>query len=167
MTKRVGARRPALFLLFAIALAAIVPTFATAQTATCPYYSMGTSGTLYTDGMMPPNYCGGPVGRPQPSASPGRNTAGSQRTLLRDVVRVSTPVQANLPLVQRVDGHTYSYVALSQNGGYLINRDGTPWATVRYNKRTGTWDLTDPNGSGYLLLRVGPSVGSAQRPESR
>ena len=53
--------------------------------------------------------------------------------------------------------HAFTYVALPQNGGYLIKRDGTPWATVQYNAKTDTWDLTDPNGSGALLLRVGPN----------
>ena len=161
MTNLVGARRPALFwsiLTLAVAVFLSCFAWARADAPTCPYYTMDRSGTISVDGMMPPNYCGGSgAPAPKPTVVPHRRTQTARVVNDPRPFTKVTPTPAPVTLVQRPGGHSYTYVALPQNGGYLIKRDGTPWATVQYNAKTDTWDLTDPNGSGALLLRVGPN----------
>jgi hypothetical protein len=53
-------------------------------------------------------------------------------------------------------GPAYTYTASADNNGaYVVTRQGTPWVTVTYNKSTGLFEVTDPNGTGSPVLKLG------------
>jgi len=117
-----------------IAVAAIVLVLAWAKagfpTPTNPWYSMGSDGVLHVDGMMPPDG--------------GRRMA---------------PANDDITMVQQGQGRTYTYVASPNHGAYLVKRDGVSWATLTLNKKTGLYELSDPNGSGSPVLKLGTPRG--------
>lgn len=98
-------------------------------------YFMGADGVLHTDGMMPPN-------KPyEPGMMP----------------------PDGLVVKQQSGKHVYTYVATNQNGVYLIKRNGVAWATVTLDKPSGLYVITDPNGTGQPLLKLGtPRRGSVK-----
>ncbi|MDB5070223.1 MAG: hypothetical protein JWM87_1334 [Candidatus Eremiobacteraeota bacterium] len=187
MNSHTGAHRPVLKRkILWIAVTAIVLVLAWAKAGfpypeiSNPYFYMGTDGTV--DGMMPPT--GGPGNYPTapPSAPPNGNANAQMRTMstpaptlapkARAALQINKGASAQLlthdvTITQTGRGRTFKYVASPNGTVQLIKRDGTPWVTVTYNKSKGTWDLTDPNGTGDLLLRLGPSVHSGPRTETR
>lgn len=169
MNSLTGAQRPVLKRkILWIAITAIVLVLAWARAGfpyaemTNPYFYMGTDGVV--EGMMPP------VGGAKPSSPP--NNGNGNTNMQRRALPAATPtpnakpralpnrggeglVSRDVTITQTGRGGTFKYVASPNGTVYLIKRDGTPWVTLTYNKSTGTYDLTDPNGAGDLLLRLG------------
>jgi hypothetical protein len=55
-----------------------------------------------------------------------------------------------------VAGPTYTYKATAQHdGSYLITRQGSKWLTVA--AKPGYFAITDPNGTGQLLIKLDQS----------
>ena len=140
MNMHIGAKRPAFTRkkLLLIAVAAIMLVLAWAR-AGFPYpdayfthYTMGPDGVLHVDGMMPPDTYGDPGGMMPP---PG--------------------VNPDLVVTQKAGKKTYTYVATNNHGVYSIKRNGTAWVTLTLNKNTGQYEVSDPNGTGNAVLKLG------------
>ncbi len=54
----------------------------------------------------------------------------------------------NLTFTQSQNGKSYKYVASNVNGTYSITRNGAAWVTLKLDKATGQYVLTDPTGTG-------------------
>jgi hypothetical protein len=148
MAKNVGARRPgftrkvlwiaaaAIFFLGGVALAA--------ECYQCPWFQLGPT----TMGMMPPGgyYGGGDAG----------GTGGGGPLMVQGPA-LGLLASPDMTLVQQQTkgGKRFTYVSTNKSGVYLIKRDGTPWLTVTYNKSTHLYEITDPNGTGSPVLKVG------------
>jgi hypothetical protein len=175
MNSLTGAQRPVLKRkILWIAITAIVLVLAWAKAgfpypaAANPYLLFGTDGTV-VEGMMPPNGYMMPNPTPTPQSQPnpqkGLQPMGQPPATAAPIVVKKPSTGFNLAtkdvtITQTGGGKSIKYVAsptgTTANGTvYLVKRGGTPWVTVTYNKSTGTWDLTDPNGVGSLLLRLG------------
>lgn len=138
MNNRTGANRPALKRkLKSIAVAAIVLILGLGAAAyaqyTGPYwFGMGPDGIL---GMMPPGgmYDGG-----------GRRKAPPP-----------CPVASPITIVQSEARHSFTYVSKKNGCVYTITRNGKTWLTATYDSSAKTYRLTDPAGTGALLLELG------------
>lgn len=168
MNSHTGAERPVLKRkILWIAITAIILVLAWARAGfpypeiSNPYFYMGTDGGV--EGMMPP------VGGARPTTPP--NNGNGNTNMQRHAAPTPTPnakrrvlpsrggedlVSRDVTITQSSHGRTFTYVASPNGTVYLIKRDGTPWVTLTYNKSTGYYELTDPNGAGDLLLRLGP-----------
>ena len=142
MNKQTGADRPARKLK-SIAVAAIVLILGLAgavyaQETGDHWYGMGSDNVL---GMMPPG---------------GMKPYGSGK-------RVQIPPCAARPDITLVQpgakGRTVTYVATKTACIYTISREGKAWLTVTYDTTHKTYRLTDPNGTGALLLELGIDPG--------
>lgn len=128
MAKRLLTRRPGFtrnVLWIAIVAVFLLGGLAVAECLQCPYLQLNTSNVM---GMMPPNSCQGC--RPR----------GGGITIVQQKSRRSP---------------TYTYTASDNNGVYLITRQGAAWVTVTYNKSTGLFEVSDPNGTGSPVLKLG------------
>jgi hypothetical protein len=144
MNNPTGAQRPALTRKPKwIAVAAIVLILGLGTAAYAQYtnnwFGMGSDNVM---GVMPPNYTvpnggGGHVQQPPPCAASG------------DITLTQSGAK----------GRTITYVSSKSGCIYTIKRDGTPWVTVTYNTSSKTYRLTDPNGTGGLLLELGTPAG--------
>lgn len=141
MNNPTGAKRPAIARkLKWIAVAAIVFILGLGAVAYADYieqhFAMGPDNIM---GVMPPNYGrGGGVPVQPPACGPS----------------------ADLTLTQSgAKGRTVTYVSSKSGCVYTIKRNGTPWATVTFDASTKTYKLTDPNGTGSLLLELGTAPG--------
>ena len=141
MNKQTGANRPARKLK-SIAVAAIVLILGLAG-AVCAqdygqWFGMGSDNVM---GMMPPN---------------GNKTyGGSKQTTLPPC-----GARPDLTLVQTgAKGRTVTYVSSKSGCIYTISREGKAWLTVTYDALHKTYRLTDPNGTGALLLELGITPG--------
>lgn len=129
-----------------IAVVAIFLVVATAAAAFSQYagdkwFGMGPDNVMgVEDGMMPPN------GMLPPPGSGGRH---GTPTVNCDAARSLTVTQPG------AHHHSYKYVSTKHGCVYTIARDGKPWATVTYDASTATYKLTDPSGSGRLILQLG------------
>lgn len=180
MAKMLGARRPAFTRkVLWIAATAIILVFAWAKAgfpcpdSPCQWLQMGPDGVL---GMMPPgSYRPRPTQAPVPSgkSQSNANTFAVQRNPV-EFRQVALPAtrQSDLVLVQRSDrtGEQYKYVAsaspLTKAPVYTVTREGKAWLTVTYNKSTGLYELTDPNGTGSPVLKFGMNPKYAVIPSS-
>jgi hypothetical protein len=146
MNKQTGANRSAMTRkLKSIAVAAIVlilglGTAVYAQGYGSQWFGMGSDNVL---GMMPP---GGMVPPPQHGAK--------QATTVPPCA-----ARPNLKLTQSGAGRTVTYVSSKRGCIYTISRAGKAWLTVTYDALSKTYKLTDPNGTGALLLELGIAPG--------
>jgi hypothetical protein len=109
------------------------------------YYEMGPDGMMRPDGTIVQT---GPA--QQASDGNGQPNAGTTNAYMRAA-----------PASQAVGGGhpgqaTYTYKATAQHdGSYLITRQGSKWITVA--AKPGYFAITDPNGTGQLLLKLDQS----------
>jgi hypothetical protein len=142
---------------------AIVLVIGTAAAALSQYngdnwFGMGSDNVM---GMMPPN---GMYGSTSPqtartqlaqrSVKPAPGAQMSRRCPPSDVITIH---QAD----------KYRYTSTKSGCVYTIARDGRPIFTVTYDSSSGTYKLTDPNGSRELLLELGIPPGQFTGPHAK
>ena len=148
-----GAERPTstcnVLWIAVVAIFLVVATAAAAFSAnTGNWFGMGSDNVMgIADDVMPPNGMG-PQPRPYPTTAPTPNCNPA----------------ANLTVTQAgANGRKFTYVSTKNGCVYTITRDGKAWATVTYDASTATYKLTDPNGSGRLILQLGIPPGQFPR----
>jgi hypothetical protein len=147
MKNILGAQRPASTRnVLWIAVAAIVLVLALATAAFSQAYGgngnwfgMGSDNVM---GMMPPNGM-------YPPPDGGGGNMRRMPTANCDAARPITIKQSG------PHHHTFTYVSTKHACVYTITRDKKAWATVTYDVSSGTYKLTDPSGSGRLILELG------------
>jgi len=162
MKNILGAQRPASSRhILGIAVAAIVLVLALATAAFSQgygsnWFGMGSDNVM---GMMPPS-----MGVPQPTAQPHQSGAALmvQSHGNAPALGPNCAAAANLTLVQAGSGQTYTYVSTKHGCVYTISRNGKAWLTVTYD---GTYKITDPNGTGKLVLELGIAPGQFPGPK--
>jgi hypothetical protein len=152
-----GAQRPAStrkVLWIAVAAIVLVVTLATAAFSEAygdNWFGMGPDNVM---GMMPPS-----MGMSQPPGQPAVRYAADSGVSRASVANCSASANITIKQTDSHHHHTFTYVSMKNGCVYTIWRDRTPWATVTYDAGTGTYKLTDPNGSGELLLELGIKPG--------
>ena len=118
------------------------------------YYEMGPDGMMRPDGTIVQ------TGPPQ-QASEGNSqpNAGVTNAYMRAAV-APQPVGGG-----HLSGQaTFTYKATAQHdGSYLITRQGSKWLTVA--AKPGYFAITDPNGTGQLLIKLDQSGHSIIMPK--
>jgi len=139
-----GAQRPTstcnVLWIAVVAIFLVVATAAAAFSAanTENWFGMGSDNVM---GMMPPN-----------GMNPGGGDPGGQRRMQT----TNCDPAREIRLTQTgTHHHIFTYVSAKHGCVYTITRDGKAWATVTYDGSSGTYKLTDPNGSGRLILELG------------
>ena len=156
-----------------IAVVAIFLVVATAAAAFSeymqPYFTLDQSNVM---GMMPPTQEAQPAGGKQPK--PKKALGGIvQSFAIQTQGQGNTQVPQNTPcaqgspltLIQSSGSTKFTYAASPNQCVWLIKRNGSPWLTVAYDANSGAYELTDPNGTGKLLLRLSARPGSGQYPQ--
>ncbi|HEV3088213.1 MAG TPA: hypothetical protein VGX96_13415 [Candidatus Elarobacter sp.] len=165
MKSILGAQRPAFARkVLVIAVAAIFLVLAWAKagfpTPEQPWFQMGNDGVL---GMMPPTTMYKPSGggSTPPSSTPTpQPAANNSLTIVKMTASRKTPPPLPDMSITQSDhiGHSYTYTAPAKGPVYLIKRGGTPWVTVTYNAQKGLYEVSDPNGTGAPVLKLGKNV---------
>jgi hypothetical protein len=146
MKNTLGAQRPAStrkVLWIAVAAIVLVVALATAAFSQAVgdnknWYGMGSDNVM---GMMPPS---------------GMNDGGYGNGQRRAPV---CPAASPITIVHTQGRQSFAYVSSKNGCVYTISRNGKAWLTVTYDSSAGTYRLTDPNGTGALLLELGIAPG--------
>jgi hypothetical protein len=143
MKNTLGAQRPAStrkILWIAVAAIVLVAALATAAFSQAVgdnknWYGMGSDNVM---GMMPPS-----------GMNDGGNGGGRMKA------PPACPAASPITIVHSQAHHSFTYVSTKNGCVYTITRNGKAWLTVTYDSSAGTYRLTDPNGTGALLLELG------------
>jgi len=117
------------------------------------YYEMGPDGMMRPDGTIIQTGPG-PVQVPGPtqSSSPVQSHFRSTTTESNFMTNSSQPNQSN----QSNQSSKFTYKSSHQSdGSWLITRNGGKWLTVA--AKPGYFAITDPNGTGQLLIKLDQS----------
>jgi hypothetical protein len=160
MNNPTGAERPAITRKVPwIAVAAILFILALGAAAfsqsTDRWYGLGPDNIM---GMMPPNGMAASTQMRKPQAKTGQGSSMQAMTVGNSSVQHCAP-SGDITLPRGSQG-SYTYVSTEHGCIYTIKRDGKPWVTVTYDTAHGTYRLTDPNGTGKLLLELGIPAGT-------
>lgn len=162
MKNMLGAQRPAStrkVLWIAVAAIVLVAALATAAFSqavggNANWYGMGSDNVM---GMMPPSM---PY-----EQKPERNPPQAQQVQAMRVAQSTGTASQSGPncnralpitIVHSARRQTFTYVSTKHGCVYTITRNGKAWLTVTYD---GTYKLTDPNGTGALILELGIKPG--------
>ncbi len=151
MKNILGAQRPAStrkVLWIAVAAIVLVAALATAAFSQAVggngnWYGMGSDNVM---GMMPPS-----------GMNDGGYGAGRRQAPV-------CPAALPITIVHSKAHHRFTYVSTKNGCVYTITRSGKAWLTVTYDSSAGTYRLTDPNGTGALLLELGIPPGQFPSP---
>jgi hypothetical protein len=153
MNDQTGAQRPAITRKFPwIAVAAILLVLglgaAAYSASTDHWFGMGPDNVM---GMMPPNgMVSAPGHQPKEGGAPQTDSAPGSAAPCGPSGDIVLPPGSQ---------GTFKYVSTKHDCTYTIKRDGTPWVTVTYDMSARTYRLTDPHGTGKLLLELGVRPG--------
>jgi hypothetical protein len=130
-----------------------------------PYFTLDQSNVM---GMMPPTP---PASKPGGGGQPKANDFGASQpqAKMAQAGQGNTQAPQNTPcahgvpltLIQSSGNTKFTYAASANGCVWLIKRNGSPWLTVAYNATSGAYELTDPNGTGRLLLQLSAKQGPA------
>ena len=122
----------------AMVLVAALANVALSQDAGAKWFGMGSDNIM---GMMPPN---------------GMNDPGSGG---RQMMPQGCGAGGPITVTQTRGRRSYTYVSTKNGCVYTIARNGAVVMTVTYDSSSGTYKITDPGGSGALLLQLGIKPG--------